>query len=100
MSNTGYNLTNMPVEDSDQPAHPRNLIRVFDRCSVGSLFRQNTDSDQTAQMRKLISICHPYTRQHVPYIDKKNLIYFRFVEKSDNKIDLSNLTPQIDSIVA
>ena len=31
-----YNLVCVPSEDLDQPAHPRNLIRVFVMRSVGS----------------------------------------------------------------
>ena len=30
-----YNLICAPSEDSDQPARPRSLIRVFAECSMG-----------------------------------------------------------------
>ena len=58
-----YILTCTPNENSDQPAHPRSLIRVFFVClkknpkNLVSLAIQNApneDSDQTAQMRRLI----------------------------------------------
>ena len=37
VSSEMYMLACAPIEDSDQPAHPRSLIRVFDRSSMGSL---------------------------------------------------------------
>ena len=35
-SSKRYTLACVPIEDSDQPAHPRSLIRVFDGRSMGS----------------------------------------------------------------
>ena len=48
-----------PREDSDQPAHPRSLIgifteRILDSKDVKFLHANNEDSDQTAQMRRMI----------------------------------------------
>ena len=41
-----YKLAGAPIEDSDQPAHTRSLIRVFDGRSMGSqarnFFRRKT----------------------------------------------------------
>ena len=40
-----------PIEVSDQPAHLRSLIRVFDGRSMGNLSSaDNKDSDQTVWM--------------------------------------------------
>ena len=36
VSSKRYKLAYGPIEDSDQPAHPCSLIRVFDGCSVDS----------------------------------------------------------------
>ena len=36
VSSKGYKLASAPIEDSDQSALPRSLIRVFDRCSFCS----------------------------------------------------------------
>ena len=54
-----YNIACAPSEDSDQPAHPRRLIRVFTGESAGSKGSKRPqadteDSDQTVQMRRLI----------------------------------------------
>ena len=35
-SNQSHKLTSAPIVDSDQPAHLHCLIRVVDRCSMGS----------------------------------------------------------------
>ena len=36
VSKSYYKLVWAPIKDSDQPAHPHILIRVFDGCSMGS----------------------------------------------------------------
>ena len=36
MSSKRYRLACVPIEDSDQPAYLFSLIRVIDRCSLGS----------------------------------------------------------------
>ena len=59
MSPESYTFACVPIEDSDQPAHPPSLIRVFDRPSTG---RQGSNislgvilrpSDQTVRMCRL-----------------------------------------------
>ena len=54
-----YNIVCASSEDSDQPAHPRSLIRVFAARlrRIGSLATHRVpceNSDQTARMRRLI----------------------------------------------
>ena len=53
-----YKLACAPIEDSDQTAHLRSLIRIFERllgCQVSKFLQaENKASDQTVGMRKLI----------------------------------------------
>ena len=54
-----YDKTNKmecaPSEDSDQPGHPPNLIKVFAVRSMGSfLHAVSEDSDQSGRMPRLI----------------------------------------------
>ena len=55
----GYNLACVRIEDLDQTAHMRSLIRVFDRRSIGSQGYNvspggNYDCDLTVRMPRLI----------------------------------------------
>ena len=54
-----YKLEFVSIEDSDQPAHPHSLIRVFDERSMGSQWvnvssGKKTDTDQTALIHSQI----------------------------------------------
>ena len=56
-----YKITCAPNEDSDQPAHPRSLIRVFAGHSVVAtdpkhLQMDSEDSDQPSRVRRLIRV--------------------------------------------
>ena len=57
VSSKRYKLACASAEDSDQPVHPRSLIRVFGGrlCVAKSAFiRQKTKTDQIVWMRRLI----------------------------------------------
>ena len=54
-----YKVSCVPIKDSDQTAHLRSLIRVFDersgeRCHPKFLQAENKNSDQTVGMCRLI----------------------------------------------
>ena len=53
VSSIWYNFPCAPIEDSDQSAHPRSLIRVFDGRSMGS---QGSDVSSGGTLR-LLSDC-------------------------------------------
>ena len=73
VSSKRYKLTCTPIKDSDQPAHPQSLIRVFNVRSMGnegsnvSSHRKLYASDYTVPMRRLISVITVRTSQIVPY---------------------------------
>ena len=50
MSSIGYKLACALIEDSDQPAHTRRLIRVFDGRSMGS---KGSNVSSGGKLRKL-----------------------------------------------
>ena len=53
MSNKQYRFDCAPIQGSDQPAHPRSLIRVFDRHSMTS---QGSNISTGGTLRALIKL--------------------------------------------
>ena len=49
VSNKRYKLACVPIKDSDQPAHPYSLIRVYNRHPMGSQ-RSNVSSDEELRL--------------------------------------------------
>ena len=77
-----YLLTCAPNEDTDQPAHPRSLIRVFvvrmkKPCFLAIQNAPNEDSDQTARKRRLVWILAWRTCQTVRFLTLR--LKWRFV---------------------
>ena len=54
VSSKRYKFACAPIKDSDQSAHPRSLIRVFDGRSKGS---QGSNDSSSEKNRTLVRIC-------------------------------------------